>query len=236
MNIIENIQAQLVETFKDLSFEPERHIYRANNRTMISVSSMVKKHTEPFDEMYWAERIAKKRKISVEEILKEWDDKRNIAAENGTNAHLFAETWWTEPKIEPETLQQEALKKFLEYCISKYDLIFTELQMYSKKYKYAGTCDLLLWDKENNHVVLMDYKTNFELDKQYDYLLEPFNYLANTQFNKYQLQLSYYQILLEEAGIEVKERYVVWVRHDGEYELRPCTDFSSILKTFLEKQ
>ena len=236
MTTIKNIQEQLIEAFKELSFEPERHIYRANNRTMISVSSMVKKHTEPFDEMYWAERIAKKRKISVEEILKEWDDKRNTAAENGTNAHLFAEVWWTEPEIEPETLQQEALKKFLEYCISKYDLIFTELQMYSKKYKYAGTCDLLLWDKENNHVVLMDYKTNFELDKQYDYLLEPFNYLANTQFNKYQLQLSYYQILLEEAGIEVKERYVVWVRHDGEYELRPCADFSSILKTFLEKQ
>ena len=37
-------------------------------------------------------------------------------------------------------------------------------------------------------------------------MLERFSNLLENSFNKYQIQLSYYQILLEQTGIEVSSR------------------------------
>jgi ATP-dependent exoDNAse (exonuclease V) beta subunit len=105
--------------------------------------------------------------------------------------------------------------------------------MYSEKYNYAGTCDLLMWDNLKDHAIIMDYKTNEELDKQFGFLLEPFSYSANTAFNKYQIQLSYYQLILEEINIKVEERFIIWLKHDGTYEVRQCFDFTNVLKDYL---
>lgn len=237
MNKVEVLLVNIDEAFHDLQFEPERHIYRIGNKTLPSVSSMIKKHVEPFDEIYWANKVANKRKCSVAEVLKEWEDKRNKSTTNGTSVHLFAEKWWEDKTKVATTIQEQGLEKFLKYITEEkgYELVCTEIQMYSKIYNYAGTCDLLVYDPINDKVILLDYKTNFELDKQYNYLLEPFNYLPDTQSNKYQIQLSYYQIMLEEAGIKVDERYVVWLKHNGEYEMRYCNDFTDTLKNYLNE-
>lgn len=237
MNYIEVLLENIDTAFSNLEFEPERHLYKVENKTLPSVSSLIKKHVEPFDEMYWATKVANKRKCPVSEVLKEWEDKRNKSTSNGTSVHLFAEKWWEDKTKIPTSPQEEGLEKFLKYITEEkgYVLVCAEIQMYSKKYNYAGTCDLLVYDTINNKVVLLDYKTNFELDKQYNYLLEPFNYLPDTQFNKYQLQLSYYQIMLEEAGIKVDERYVVWLKHDGDYKLRYCNDFTETIKNYLNE-
>lgn len=236
--MILTIQNQISQSFNNLSFEQEKHIYRLGKKILPSVSSLIKKHVTPFDELYWAEKTAKKNKSTVSDVLKLWENKRKNAAENGTKVHTYAENWWNDVILEPTCNQELAVKSFLEDCLKneRYTLIQTEVQMYSQKYQYAGTCDLLLWDNINRIVVLFDYKTNIDLDKAYGTLLEPFPYLADTPFNKYQIQLSYYQIMLEEIGIGVNERYIVWLKQDGSYELRKCNNFTELLKNYMDNE
>jgi hypothetical protein len=232
-----NVQLLLSTNFNDLVFQEQEHIYKVNNKALPSVSALVKKHSQPFDEMFWADIVAKKQKVKVQEVLDKWEVKRVVAANNGTKVHTYAENWWEDNILEPTCEQEKAIRLFLEWCIKdgQYSLLSTELQMYSKEFWYAGTCDLLLWNNKLECVELFDYKTNEDLDKQFDYLLSPFNYTPSTPFNKYQLQLSYYQIMLEEIGIPVANRYVVWVKPTGTYELRSCHNFTEELKQYLHE-
>ena len=108
--------------------------------------------------------------------------------------------------------------------------------MFSKKYKYAGTADLLLLEKATGNVLLADYKTNKDLFKSYDLLHSPFEYLESSPYNKYQLQLSYYQIMLEEIDIKISDRLLVYLKIDGTYRVFNTVDFTEQLKSYLDKK
>ena len=71
--------------------------------------------------------------------------------------------------------------------------------MFHKTKLYAGTPDCILMNLETNNLILIDYKTNEDLFKNFkgQKLVERFSSYLDTPFNKYQIQLSYYKILLD---------------------------------------
>lgn len=230
-----DIQSKIQSAFSDLEFEESRHLYKVKNKLLTSTTAMIKQHTPEFNEKEVAGNVARKLQVKTNEILLEWKNKREKAAYQGTKVHLFAENYIVNNQLIPTCKQEESVKRFIDENVlsNKYTVLTAELKMYSEKYGYAGTSDLLLWDNELNEIVIADYKTNYDLDKQYGYLLEPFSYTPNTPYCKYQIQLSYYQILLEEIDLYAKQRIIVWLKSDGTYEIRNCTDFTSILKDYL---
>ena len=104
--------------------------------------------------------------------------------------------------------------------------------MFHKKHLYAGTADTILYNTLTNKFIITDYKTNEDLFKQYktQKLLGRFSLFADTPFNKYQIQLSYYKLLFEQTQYEVEAMKIVWVKPDGTYELFNVQDFSQYLK------
>lgn len=232
---LQEVQEIINNAFLDLEFEEGRHLYRVNNKILNSVSSMIKKHVHEFKEVEVAANVARKKNVKTNVVLKQWEDKREYSATKGTRVHLFNENYIEDNSIEPSCKQELAGKQFInDYILSNnYSVVATELKMYSLEHEYAGTTDLLLWNNKENHLVIADYKTNIDLDKQYGNLLYPFEYTPNTPYCKYQIQLSYYQILLEQLGLEPKERIVVWLKENGTYEVRKCNDFTTQLKEFL---
>ena len=64
-------------------------------------------------------------------------------------------------------------------------------------------------------------------------LQPPFEHLEQNNFNKYQFQLSYYQIILEQTGYDVSNRVIVWLKRDGEYEIHSTTDYTKELRKCL---
>ena len=81
--------------------------------------------------------------------------------------------------------------------------------MYHKEYLFGGTLDLLLYDTIQEGYIIGDYKTNKDLFKNYrgQTLKDEFSFLLQNSFNIYQLQLSLYQILLEQlSDIKVIKR------------------------------
>ena len=222
--------------FSDLSFDSRRHLYYLGSEILPSVSKKVADLAPKFN----AEKIlpysARKQRTTVPILREQWNNTRDVACAEGTETHTFAEEFNGMQKPLNE-LQRAAVKFFLEWVHKNdYVIIAKECRVYSGKYRYAGTFDLLLQHRYTGKLLLIDYKTNKDLFKSYDYLLPPFTMMEDTPFNKYQLQLSFYRICLQEMGIDIDETYVVWFSRDGRYEILDTSDFTEELKDHMTKQ
>ena len=127
--------------------------------------------------------------------------------------------------------QERAVIKFWNDLPEHVVPLILELQMYHKQYMYAGTADVPLYNKKTKTVIIADYKTNKDLFKNFrgKKLLHPFTDLLDNPFNKYQIQLSYYQLLFEQVGLNVSSRKIIWLKKDGEYEVFDTVDYTEKL-------
>ena len=230
---IEKLRTELLEFFPGLIFNEEYHTYSKDGIILTPVTNHIKRYALPFDTMIIAKRSAKKRGLSVEEVLKEWEDKKVASCNLGNSVHKFAETY--QKGMEPTIPQERAVIQFFESIPEFIVPVLSEYSLYSTEYKVAGTMDKLFLNTLTGNFMIIDYKTNGDLDKNYmqQRLLYPFNMLLDTPFNKYQIQLSLYQLLFELTGYKVERRRIVWFLDDGTYQIRDTKDFTSILKQVL---
>ena len=105
--------------------------------------------------------------------------------------------------------------------------------MIHRTFKFCGTTDLILWDNIDHSIVISDWKTNEDLFKTYKYLKAPFDNYQSNPFNKYQLQFSYYQLMLMQSKYRISNRLLIYLDREGEYTLYPCTDLTNDLSKFL---
>lgn len=229
--MITHIKERLEATFSDLCFEEQRHLYFVQGERHPSVSSLVEEHEEPFDEVKWLPICALKEGKTEHELKHEWQTINQLACDLGHETHEFLEHY---TGLEtPSTPQQVAGIQFLKDITKEYEIVFREIRMYSRRYKYAGTADLLLRHKVTGEMVLADYKTNKDLFKSYGMLKPPFQYLEAHPYSKYQLQLSYYQLMLEEANCSISKRLLVYLKADATYKIFETFDFTEQLEQHL---
>lgn len=228
---------ELNKAHADLKFNDIDHSYYVGNNQLIPVTSLIKNFYQEFDRSI-AKSIAKKRGITEEQLLAEWDKTRDDAISYGHATHSFGEeygkSFFDDQKPIPKTPEQQAIVKFFKELPPKYLPVGFEQRMYSRKYNYAGTADLILFDGKKGFVIV-DYKTGKDLYKNYNgqMMLFPFNYMLDTPFNHYQLQLSLYQIMMEECNYLITERWVIWLKPNGNYEKKLTNNFVPILKKHL---
>lgn len=231
--MVEQIRQRISTMFSDLNFDDRRHLYYVQGVMHPSVSSMIDLHTEKVDFEKILPYSAIKAGCSVDELRGRWKKTNKDACEMGTETHDFLEIY--DGLQTPTSPQQKAGIKFLKDIIVDYEIVFRELRMYSRRYQIAGTTDLLLRHKKTGQLVLADYKTNADLFKNYKgkTLLAPFDDLEEHPYNKYQVQLSYYDLMLEEIKYHVSERLLVYLRPDADYRIFPTIDFKDRLHTYL---
>lgn len=234
---MENVLQEIKAFFSELEFNAEAHSYNHRGRALSSVSSYIKRYTEPFDAHKIAGFVAKKRGCSREEVLQEWEDKKNAACDKGNKAHYFGETYVLD-KTKPSTPYEQAIVNFWDSIPEHIIPMSFELQMYSVELGIAGTSDIILYNTITKKFIIADYKTNEDLFKNYKgkKLLAPFQDQLDSPFGKYQIQLSFYQLLFEQLGegFEVEARYIIWLRPDGTFERFSTSDLrEQILTTFI---
>ncbi len=227
---------ELLARFSDLVFDDPTHTYTIDGEVYPSVSSIIKKFYKRPDFKMVAKFTAKKYNKTVEEVLDNWKAKNEESIVLGNNTHNFAEDYINGLDVKPETLQQQAAVEFIASIQEQYEVIATELQMFCRKRRYAGTADLILRNKQTGGIVIADWKTNKDLFKNYKgtKMLSPFNFLLDNPFNHYQLQFSLYQILLEDENLKVEDRILIHLRRDGTYESYNTVDYTDKLKLFLD--
>jgi ATP-dependent exoDNAse (exonuclease V) beta subunit len=227
--------SDIIDFFKDLTFEEEGHLYRVNGVPIEhSVSNLIKNFCKSFNRYQKSLDTSIRTGLSQEEVLKDWDYKKDISIIKGKKAHLFGELYPFNRDLRPQSPFDIAIMKFWNDLPPYVIPILTEARMYHKEQLYAGTADAILYNTLTGKYIITDYKTNIDLFKNYreQKMLGPFSHLLDCPYNKYQLQLSYYQILLEQIeSIEVSYRKLIWLRPNGEYILYDTEDFTNILRT-----
>lgn len=243
------MRERIMAAFSDLKFEQKRHIYTLEGRILPSVSKLVESHCDKFNpnlqiktrsgtktliELCAAKASREEgRVVTVHETQTKWNNKRDLRCDIGTTTHDFLEKYTGIQR--PKTPWEVAGVKFFNDMSHEYDVLFREVRMHSREYAYAGTEDLVLIHRENGHIIAADYKTNEDLFRQYksNTLKEPFEWAAETPYNKYQLQLSYYQIIFEEVGLHVDDRWLVYLQEDGNYKIYKTVNLVLELKEYL---
>lgn len=225
---------RILDFFRDITFDEEAHIYHVDGvPTTGSVTNRIKRFYLPFDAKKKSYEISLRDNIPQEEILASWKNAGDVAIIKGNKAHLFGELYAFNRNLRPQSQFDVAIMKFWEDLPDFVVPVLTEARMYHKKYLYAGTADILLYNTKTGKYIVGDYKSNKDLWKNFQgqKMLTPFTDLLDCPFNHYQLQLSYYQILLEQIeGIEVSYRKIIWLRPDGTYELHDTMDYTQLLR------
>lgn len=153
----------------------------------------------------------------------------------------------------PTRPKEEAILKFWDEIFSNENIYFVlaETKVYTGKNKqltnlkqdYAGTFDLLWYykhptDDSKSGLIILDYKTNGSLTNDFSrnmgkFFIEPFEDFYDEALSSYKLQLSAYQIPLEDIGLKVIGRRIIWLKDDGTYELIPIEDYTQKLRQVL---
>ena len=225
--------------FSDLYFDEAAHAYLVNGKRLrCSVSAFIKSFSTPVDFNVIAIAIDKKNGFPMGTTGKVWQYKADEACARGTKAHFFGETYAYHRNLRPETPLEKAIVSFFSTMPPHIIPAFTELNMYHKKYLFGGTADLILYNTITEKYIICDYKTNQELFKTFkeNTLMAPFTHLADTKFNKYQLQFGYYQILLEQTGVKVENRFLIWLKDSGTFEMLEVEDYTKELLNVLENE
>lgn len=236
---MENIVQEIIIKFDKLSFNEERHEYTVEDTKLDgSVSSKIDKFVEKVDFNAIAHRIAIRDNIPVEDILQEWDDEKEEACTNGNRVHLFGENYVFDRTLIPTCGQEKAVVKFWNDLPSHIVPACLELRMYHLDFMFAGTSDILLFNTIDKTFIIADYKTNKDLFKNFKKksLKAPFERLLDSPFNKYQIQLSFYQLLFEQTGYKVSSRKIIWLLKTGEYIMYDTEDLTKDLLKELQKQ
>lgn len=143
--------------------------------------------------------------------------------------------------------KEEAVVKFMDAMPGNLHLVLNETKVYSGKNPIpernikeliCGTFDMLYYDSVKDGFVILDYKTNAKLYSDYNRkynktLLPPFDDTIEEDLGLYTIQLSLYSLMLEDIGIKVIDRRIVWLTNEGEYEIISVRDVSERLRKVL---
>lgn len=149
--------------------------------------------------------------------------------------------------FESKNGREDAVVKFftdLPKCIVPI-LAETKVYVVEKEYAYAGTFDILFFydaeldnkDASKSGLFVMDYKTNKDLYKNFnnERLLKPFEGLLNMNVSLYKLQLSLYQMALENIGLKIVARRLLWLKDTGKYDKINLESYTKVLREELPK-
>lgn len=109
------------------------------------------------------------------------------------------------------------------------------------KKRFAGTMDIMLAFNDPSDgkwkIISDDWKTNESLTNSFSrnkgkMLNKPFGDYIDESFSHYTIQLSAYQIMLNQLGYEVPYRNIVWLKDDGSYDRYPVNDETKRLIDF----
>jgi hypothetical protein len=224
----------IISTFNNLRFEEGPHLYLVDDKPLEkSVSNIVHLYEPYFDKESISKAISIRDETPQQEILDSWEEISKEACDLGHKVHKFGELYAYDRNLKPRNYYEEGIVEFWKDIPEHILLVFAELIMYHLKHLYGGTADIIFYDTIKKGYVIADYKTNKDLFKNYmgQTLLGPFVDMLNTPFNRYQIQLSLYQILLEQCGIKVVDRILIWLTKEG-YKMYKTEDLTSKLQAY----
>lgn len=237
---------EIEKAFKDIKYYDIDHTYidTSNNKKLISVTQVLGKIKEPFDEGKWLKIKAKERGITEEELKREWWVAGKIGTTRGTLLHKYMEDTFSRkeyPKNYGNLEHILTIIPLIEYIKSVDSIkemadkfvkdhpnlipIKSEVVIGSSEIGIAGMFDQLMYDENNDSYIIIDYKTDKDIkySNRWSNLKEPLSKLEDCQYVKYSLQLSLYKYIIEKyTKIKISELKIIWFNSKNEsYKIIP---------------
>lgn len=196
------------------------------------------------DEEKWrviAANSARKQGRTYKEVKDEWDFNKEVASGMGTQVHAYMENLWKRKHYQPdkpigdyELVRQSALKAYT-LLKRRFVPVRNEFIVYKPEWALCGTIDFLCYDKSNDCLAILDWKTNKEIkyENRWQTCIGPLNGLPACDFIHYSAQLSTYKLLVERmTDLRIGELALVHLKRD-DWDFIPCRDFSVELGAYL---
>lgn len=217
-------------------FDPGPHTYTNTDTGELytSVTTVLGKYKKPFDKLFHAERVARRKGVEVQVVLDEWEQIKNDACAKGTKHHEEMEDLintkglmrqYVKTGVLPDGLESQLAYSFMEHIskIKDVEQIQSELMVYNHEHKIAGTGDVFV--DTNRGFFIKDFKTNkrFRYHSYYgDFLLRPLQHLMECEFNIYALQLSMYALFYEQITGKRCLGLEIFYMKNGRWTIIPC--------------
>jgi hypothetical protein len=237
MNIeFPTIPNELFTAFNDVTFYDEPHKYYLDGKELISVTTLIHKYQEEFNETYWSEYKGNQFNINPEEILRAWKFINKKGTIRGSAIHDYAENLFQNKKFEyPKQLIlkefgfdpvlytynicKKHVDKFYNDIQNKLIPIRTELIVYDKETLIGGMLDILFWNVKTKEFQIWDWKTNkeFTYEMKNRHLINDLFLLEDCDLELYSLQLGLYKYIIEKnIPIKLGKSYLVWFSHNND--------------------
>ena len=222
-----------------LSYNDDKHMYYVNDQKVESVTGICSRGLPKPNLVNWlvatplneVKRLINEKldnnepldRAGLERIFKTAKEKTNKIKEDaglvGTVVHGLIEDFLKGKDIpkQSDPAVVNCWNLFLDWWNKQeYEVVELEKKIYSKKYNYAGTLDLVVKDKKGN-LVLMDIKTSNFIS--FDYFL---------QLNAYKFAYE------EETGSKVSKSFIVKLsKKDAEIEIKEIPLNKKLFNAFI---
>lgn len=233
--------------FSQIIFDPANHTYTYQGRPLTGATRRLAQLKRPFDSDYWAKRKAKEQGVSVETILKQWDDDRRRNMQRGEQIHTYiaqilrAEMGQAEavsPPVLTRIAEVDSFNHFWqETCTGNYTRIHqVEWVIGDVELGLAGTADAIFYNQETGLHHLWDWKTGgkFKTDNRFQTLLHPFADFDDCEITNYSLQLSLYRLFIERnTDLVLGDSYLLYLPSYGGHAVYTAIDFREPLRKWL---
>ena len=140
--------------------------------------------------------------MTDEEIKDGWSQNGKEASELGTAMHLNIEYYYNNLPYMPGFTDSKEYQLFQDYLQNhtQYKPYRTEWTVYSKKYRLAGSIDMVYVDPEDpTKVIIADWKRSKEIkySNRWEKGYGPLSDIDNCNYWHYCLQLNVYRMILE---------------------------------------
>lgn len=187
-----------------IKFDPMEHRYFIDgNPDTISVTQLIDKFFPEFDAPYWAPIKASQRGISTDDILAEWEAKRNDSANKGMALHETIDNYYNNKSHNSDTKE---FRHFLSFKQRFRGMIpyRSEWRIFDEDLLVAGTIDMV-YKKEDGSLYMFDWKRSEKVvnhdgtikNDKYQFAFGELGHLGDSSFNRYCLQQNIYKAILE---------------------------------------
>jgi hypothetical protein len=176
-----DVPAKLFTAFNDVTYFDEPHKYFIGKKELISVTTLIHKFQEEFDENFWSKKKGDQYNIQPHEIRHAWRYINKIGTEKGSIIHDYAENIFNNKKFPYKKDRIEKIfgydpvwdmylktknhvDTFYKYSQGRLVPIKTELVVCDKEYGIAGMVDLLFWNVKAQEFQIWDWKTNKDFE------------------------------------------------------------------------
>jgi len=245
MNI--EIPDKLFTTFNDVTYHDEPHKYYVDGKELISVTTILHRYQEEFQEDYWSDYKADEYKLSQREVLRAWEFINKKGTIKGSAIHDYAENLFLnkvfpypeqlifeefgfDPVLPEYLITKKHVDNFYNNVRGKLIPIRTEMIVYDKESLIGGMLDILFYNVKMKQFQIWDWKTNKKFDKEMKsrHFHDKLYLLEDSDLEIYSLQLAMYKLIIEKnTNIKLGNSYVVWFSHNNDnYEIIETKDRS----------